>query len=70
MPENDGINMLISENEIQRAVKELKRNKSLGFDQILNEHIQIMLDCTSMLPTYVKLFNIILDKAVIPKAGW
>ena len=66
MPEKDEINMPISENEIQRAVKELKRNKSPGFDQILNEHIRITLDC--MLPTYVKLFNIILDKAFIPES--
>ena len=53
--------MPISEIEIQRMVKELKRNKSPDFDQILNEQIQITLDC--MLPTYVKLFNIILDKS-------
>ena len=66
MPENDEINMPISENEIQRAVKELKRNEFPGFEQILNEHIQITLDCT--LPTSVKLFNILLDKAVIPKS--
>ena len=66
MPESDEINMPISKNEIQRAVKELKRNKSPGFHQILNEHIQITLNC--MLPTYVKLFNIILDKAVIPES--
>ena len=47
--ENHEINMPISENEIRQAAKNLKRNKSPGFDQILNEHLLITLDC--MLPT-------------------
>ena len=64
--ENDEINMPISESEIRRAAKELKRNKSPGCDQILNEHIQVTLDI--MLPTYVNLFNLVLDNAVIPES--
>ena len=63
---NDEINRPIRESEIRQAVKELKRNKSPGFDQILNEHIQITLDM--MLPTYTNLFNIIFDNSIIPES--
>lgn len=64
--ENDEINLPIREIEIRQAVKELKRNKSPGIDQILNEHIQITLDM--MLPTYTNLFNLIFDNATIPES--
>ena len=64
--ENDEINMPISESEIRRAAKELKRKKSPGFDQILNQHIQVTLDI--MLPTYLNLFNLVLDNAIIPES--
>ena len=47
--ENHEINMPISENEIRQAAKNLKRNKSPGFDKILNEHLLITLDC---IPAY------------------
>ena len=57
--------MSIRKSEIRQAVKELKRNKSPGFDQILTEHIQITLDM--MLPTYTNLFNVIFDNALIPE---
>ncbi|MEW8542876.1 MAG: reverse transcriptase family protein [Candidatus Thiodiazotropha sp.] len=64
-PINDEINGPITESEIRQAVHSLKRNKSPGIDQILNEHIISSLNL--MLPLYVKLFNLVFDTALIPE---
>jgi hypothetical protein len=62
---NEEINMPINEQEILRAVKNLKNNKSPGVDNIINE--QIKESVYYMLPTYIKLFNIIFNEGLIPE---
>ena len=57
--------MPISEGEITEAVKSLKRNKSPGIDDVMNEHIINTLNF--LLPVYVKLFNIIFNHSIIPE---
>ncbi|MEW8547931.1 MAG: hypothetical protein AB2693_30870, partial [Candidatus Thiodiazotropha sp.] len=61
---NQEINQPISPEEILLAIRCLKNNKSHGSDKIINEQLK----CSSqlMLPIYVKLFNIIFDKGIIP----
>ena len=63
---NEEINQPITDNEIIEAVHSLKHNKSPGSDEILNEHIKSTLHI--MLPTYVKLFNLVFDKAIVPES--
>ena len=63
---NEEINQPINDNEIIEAVHSLKHNKSPRSDEILNEHIKSTLHI--MLPTYVKLFNLVFDKAIIPES--
>ena len=63
---NEEINQPITDNEIIEAEHSLKRNKSPGSDGILNEHIKATLHI--MLPTYVKLFNIVFDKGIVPES--
>ena len=58
------INQPITEKEIQEAIKQLKNNKSHGFDKILNEHLNTTINVMS--PIYVKLFNIIYDTGIVP----
>ena len=64
-PVNQEINLPISEGEIIEAVKSLKRNKSPGIDDVMNEHIINTLNF--LLPVYVKLFNIIFYHSIIPE---
>ncbi|MEW8547526.1 MAG: reverse transcriptase family protein, partial [Candidatus Thiodiazotropha sp.] len=64
-PVNQEINLPITETEIIEAVRSLKRNKSPGIDDIMNEHIINTL--SFLLPVYVKLFNIIFDHSIIPE---
>ena len=68
LPENDEINIPITEEEIKKAVKSLKNNKSSGIDLILNEHIKCSFELSSMRQLYVKLFNIVFDTGIIPEA--
>ena len=63
---NEEINQPITDNEIIEAVHSLKHNKSPGSDETLNEHIKSTLHI--MLPTYVKLFNLVFDKAIVPES--
>ena len=58
------INQPITEKEIQEAIKQLKNNKSHGFDKILDEHLNTTINVMS--PIYVKLFNIIYDTGIVP----
>ena len=55
---NNDINSPITEQEILKAIKSLKNNKSPGADNTINE--QIKASIYNMLPIYVKLFNLIL----------
>ena len=56
----------ISTEEIKAYALNLQSGKSCGLDSILNEHIKSSLHL--MLPTYHKLFNIILDTGKIPSS--
>ena len=58
------INAYFTEEEILISINKLKNNKAHGIDLIINEYIK----CTknTMIPIYVKLFNIILDTGIIP----
>lgn len=49
-----------------RSRQSIKRNKSSGIDDVMNEHI---ISTPNFLPIYVKLFNIIVDHSVIPEIG-
>ena len=61
------INLPITENEILDSIKSLKNNKAPGPDSIRYEHIKSTVHI--MLPTYVKLFNLILDSGIIHESG-
>ncbi|MCG8110258.1 MAG: reverse transcriptase family protein, partial [Candidatus Thiodiazotropha taylori] len=63
---NNEINSPITENEIIKAIRSLKNNKSPGIDEIKNEHIKSSLEY--LLPIYHKLFNLIFDKGIIPES--
>ena len=65
-PYNEAINLSITTEEITEAVAALQNNKSPGSDQILNEHIKSTL--SSLLPIYLKLFNIIFDDSIFPES--
>ena len=60
------INLPITEKEILDSIKSLKNNKAHGPDSIVNEHIKSTAHI--MIPTYVKLFNLILDSGIIPES--
>ena len=51
---------------LKSVVQKLKNGKSVGSDNILNEYNKYTLD--DMLAIYVLLFNVILDKGIIPKS--
>lgn len=61
---NEDINLPISADEILKAVKSLKFDKSPGIDNILNEHIKSSIHI--MMPIYQKLFNLIFDTGAVP----
>ena len=65
-PYNEAINLPITIGEITEAVVALQNNKSPGSDKILNEHIKSTL--SSLLPIYLKLFNIIFDNGIFPES--
>ena len=60
----DSLNDPINDEEINKAIKSLKLNKSNGVDDILNEYI--ISTKHIFLPVYRKLFNLILDNGIIP----
>jgi hypothetical protein len=57
------LNSPITADEINSVVQKLK---NAGSDNILNEYIKYTLD--DMLAIYVLLFNVILDKGIIPSS--
>ena len=63
---NEEINQPISQEEILKATKNLKNNKSPGSDNILNEHIKNTIHV--FLPIYLQLFNLILDTGIVPES--
>ena len=63
----DELNAPFTENELKKALKNLKNNKSTGPDDILNE--QIKTSFPKMKDIYLKLFNTILESGCYPE-GW
>ena len=62
---NDEIlNSVITEDEIEKAVRKLKHGKAPGYDNVLNEHISSTLSI--FLPVYKKFFNIIFNSGFVP----
>ena len=61
---NEEINSHITREEIIKAIKNLKVNKSCGEDHIINEYIKSTYQL--FISIYEKLFNIIFDHDVIP----
>ena len=68
LTENEEINGPITLEEIRKAVRTLKNNKSTGVDMILNEHIKYSFDILHIQQLYVKLFNLVFDSGLIPEA--
>ena len=63
---NEQLNIPITIDELEKAVKRLKNNKSNGVDDIVNEHIKMSINSTKHI--FVKLFNIIFESGIIPNA--
>ena len=63
---NEEINQQISNEEILKATKRLRNNKSPGPDNVLNEHIKSTINL--FLPIYSSLFNLILDTGIVPES--
>lgn len=64
--EENQLNTEITVDVISKAILELKNNKATGLDKISNEYIKS--SSSLFLPIYHKLFNIVLDTAVLPDA--
>jgi hypothetical protein len=62
---NNIINAPITIDEIKSAMKNLKNNKASGEDLIANEYLKHSFEIMSDI--YVKLFNLIFDKGLIPE---
>ena len=58
------LNKPFTTQEIAKAIKKLKRHKSSGIDQIINEFFKHSPD--KLLPVYAKLFTIILSTGILP----
>ena len=58
------LNCEISEYEIMKWLKKLKNGKCPGIDEIMNEYIKV--SCSTFMPIYFKLFNLILESGHIP----
>ena len=63
--EGYGLNDPITPEEILQCVKNLKRNKAAGCDELVNEYLSSSVDIC--LPIYVKLFNLVFNCGVIPE---
>ena len=59
------LNAPLTEKELEKALKNLKNNKSAGPDGIVNE--QIKATFSRMKDIYLKLFNQILDNGIFPE---
>ena len=62
----DILNENITEYEIEDSIKNLKNNKAKGYDGVSNEYIKH--SANKFMPLYIKLFNLILETGIIPKA--
>lgn len=59
------LNSPITAEEISKCILNLKNSKAPGSDQIVNEYIKYSKN--QLLPLYVRLFNIVLNRGVIPE---
>jgi hypothetical protein len=55
----------ITEDEIKRAINNLKNGKASGDDGVLNEYLKSTLN--ELMSIYIKLFSIIFDSGKIPE---
>ena len=62
--ETYGLNDPITPEEILQCINDLKSNKAIGSDDIVNEYIYTTVSI--FLPSYVKLFNFVFDNGVMP----
>ena len=62
---NEEINQPITYEELSKAIKALKNNKSPGLDNIVNKQLKSTFNI--MHPLLIKLFNVILDKGIVPE---
>ena len=62
--DNNIINDKFSEDEILKAISQLKLYKAARVDRIINEYIKVT--ATLLLHVYVKLFNTIFENGVLP----
>ena len=60
------LNTVITRQEINKCITNLKNGKAAGDDKILNEYIKSTKDL--FLPVYEKLFNIVFDSGILPDA--
>lgn len=60
------LNREISTNEISKAVRDLKNNKSSGLDKISKKYIKST--ASLFLPIYHKLFSVVFDTSLLPDA--
>ena len=63
---SEELNATITPEEVLQVTKTLKNNKSPGLDNILNEHLKSTI--TVMCPLYVKLFNVIFERGIVPES--
>jgi hypothetical protein len=63
---NSILNYSITDTEIENVVRNLPNNKAVGTDCIRNEYLKSTLHL--LLPSYVKIFNIIFDTGIFPKS--
>lgn len=63
---NRMLNCSITDTEIENVVRNLPNNKAVGTDCIRNEYLKSTLHL--LLPSYVKIFNIIFDTGIFPKS--
>ena len=63
---SEELNATITPEEVLQVTKTLKNNKSPGLDNVLNEHLKSTI--TVMCPLYVKLFNVIFERGIVPES--
>ena len=64
--EESYLNSEITVDEIAQAIRNIKNKKATGLDRIANEYIKSTSNL--FLPVYHKLFNTVLDTAILPDA--
>ena len=63
--QNDALNIPITKNEIEKAIKNIKNNKASGEDLIINEYLKH--SAPKMIQLYVKIFNAVFDSGKLPE---